>query len=229
MLESFLERQLPMYVRSMRKGDITQVARIDREAFPTEWPPTNFNRELENRMAYYIVASDGPVVSSPPDNPSDIKRTSGLRERLIGYLKHRKPDPAEIEENIIGYSGMWILADEAHIMSIASGQKYRRQGVGEALLIAIIELAQQHKARIVTLEVRVSNIMAQNLYLKYGFQKTGLRKAYYLDNREDAIIMSTDYIGSSNFKDNLRHLKENHIKRWGPTRFEIEKPNPDRR
>jgi ribosomal-protein-alanine N-acetyltransferase len=225
MLESFLERQLPMYVRSMRKGDITQVARIDREAFPTEWPPTNFNRELENRMAYYIVASDGPVVSSPPGNPTAAKQTSGLRERLIGYLKRRRSEPADDEENLLGYSGMWILADEAHIMSIASGQKYRRQGIGEALLIAIVEMAQQYKARIVTLEVRVSNTTAQNLYLKYGFQKTGLRKAYYLDNREDAIIMSTDYIGSSNFKDSLQQLKKDHAKRWGPTSFEIEKTN----
>lgn len=210
----------------MRKGDITQVARIDREAFPTEWPPTNFNRELDNRMAYYIVASDGPIAPILTSNPTVEKQKTGWRERLIGYLKHRNPEPADIEENILGYSGMWIMADEAHIMSIASGQEYRRRGVGEALLIAIIELAQQHKARVVTLEVRVSNITAQNLYLKFGFQKTGLRKAYYIDNKEDAIIMSTEYIGSSNFKDTLTHLKEGHVKRWGPTHFEIEKSNP---
>jgi len=210
-----------MYLRPMRKEDITQVARIDREAFPAEWPPTNFNRELENRMAYYIVASEGPVVSNPSRKPATEKQSLGLRERLIGLLKHRQLEPLDNEENILGYAGMWILADEAHIMSIASVQEHRRKGIGEGLLIAIFELAQRHKARIVTLEVRVSNIAAQNLYLKYGFQKTGLRKGYYLDNREDAFVMSTDYIGSLAFKESLQHLKEDHAQRWGPTRFDV--------
>jgi len=95
--------------------------------------------------------------------------------------------------------------------------------------MAVIELAQLHKARIVTLEVRVSNITAQNLYLKYGFQKTGLRKGYYLDNREDAIIMSTDYISSPEFKENMRKLRENYTKRWGPIHFDISKPSLSRR
>ena len=212
-----------MYVRPMRKEDVTQAARIDREAFPTEWPPTNFSRELENRLAYYIVASEEYAVSAPPGKPASEKQPPGLRERLIGLLKHRRIEPVDNEENILGYAGMWILADEAHVMSIASRQENRRKGIGERLLIALIELAQQHKARIVTLEVRVSNTTAQNLYLKYGFQKTGLRKAYYLDNREDAIIMSTEYIGSPVFRENLRRLKEDHAQRWGQTRFDIEK------
>ena len=214
-----------MYMRPMRKEDITQVARIDREAFPTEWPPTNFSRELENRLAYYIVASEGPAISNPPGKPAAEKQPSGLRERLLRLLKHRKLELSDNEESILGYAGMWILADEAHIMSIASRQEHRRKGIGEVLLIAVIELAQRHKARIVTLEVRVSNITAQNLYLKYGFLKTGLRKAYYLDNREDAIIMSTDYIGSPAFKESLQHLKEKHAQRWGPSHFDIEKQN----
>jgi ribosomal-protein-alanine N-acetyltransferase len=212
-----------MYVRLMRIEDVTQVARIDREAFPTEWPPTNFSRELENRLAYYIVASEEHAVSAPPSKPDPEKQPSGLRERLIGLLKHRRIEPVDNEENILGYAGMWILADEAHVMSIASRQENRRKGIGEALLIALIALAQRYKARIVTLEVRVSNNTAQNLYLKYGFQKTGLRKAYYLDNREDAIIMSTEYIGLPTFKESLQHLKEDHAQRWGQTRFDIEK------
>jgi ribosomal-protein-alanine N-acetyltransferase len=207
----------------MCKEDVTRVARMDREAFPTEWPPTNFSRELENRLASYIVASEGPAVSAPPSKPASEKQPPGLRERLKGLFTHRRIEPVDNEDNILGYAGMWILADEAHVMSIASRQENRRKGIGEGLLIALIELAQQHKARIVTLEVRVSNITAQNLYLKYGFQKTGLRKAYYLDNREDAIIMSTEYIGSPVFRENIRRLKEDHAQRWGPTRFDIEK------
>jgi len=210
-----------MYIRPMTKEDVTQVARIDREAFPTEWPPTNFRRELENHMAYYIVASEGPIASNQSN--SNEKPSTNLIDRIKNLLKRRSYDPPTTEEHIIGYSGMWILADEAHIMSIASTEEYRHKGVGEALLIGIIDLARKHRARIVTLEVRVSNTIAQNLYLKYGFRKTGLRKGYYLDNREDAIIMTTDYINSPEFKEHLQRLMEEHVKRCGETRFDLEK------
>ncbi len=209
-----------MYIRPMTKEDVAQVARIDREAFPTEWPPTNFRRELENHMAFYVVASEGPIAANQSN--SSEKPTTNLINRIKNLLKRHSSDPPT-EEHIIGYSGMWILADEAHIMSIASAEEYRHKGVGEALLIGIIDLARKHRARIVTLEVRVSNTIAQNLYLKYEFRKTGLRKGYYLDNREDAIIMTTDYVNSSEFKDHLQQLVEEHIKRWGETRFDLEK------
>lgn len=210
-----------MYIRPMTKEDVAQVARIDREAFPTEWPPTNFRRELENHMAYYIVASEGPI----PSNQSSYneKPSANLIDRIKNLLKRHSNDPPTTEEHVIGYSGMWILADEAHIMSIASAEEYRHKGVGEALLIGIIDLARKHRARIVTLEVRVSNTIAQNLYLKYGFRKTGLRKGYYLDNREDATIMTTDYINSPEFKEHLQRLMEEHVKRCGETRFDLEK------
>jgi ribosomal-protein-alanine N-acetyltransferase len=212
-----------MYIRPMKKEDVSQVAHIDREAFPTEWPPTNFKRELENHMAYYIVASKGPAADAPLKPAATQKQPAGLMERIKNLFKQSENDPEPAEEHILGYAGMWILADEAHIMSIASAGEYRRRGIGEALLIGIIELARKHRARTVTLEVRVSNTVAQNLYLKYSFRKTGLRKGYYLDNREDALIMSTDYINSTEFKELIQRLTGEHIKRWGETRFELEK------
>jgi ribosomal-protein-alanine N-acetyltransferase len=211
-----------MYIRHMTKEDVSQVAKIDREAFPTEWPPTNFRHELDNRMAYYIVASEGPIVPTRSSPEAKENSSIGLLERVRNILKHRDIESLETEEHILGYSGMWIMADEAHIMSIASASEHRRKGVGEALLIGIIELARKHRARVVTLEVRVSNTIAQNLYLKYGFKKTGIRKAYYLDNAEDAIIMSTDNIYSPAFKEQLQSLKDEHMKRWGLSHFEID-------
>jgi ribosomal-protein-alanine N-acetyltransferase len=216
-----------MYVRLMQYRDTAQVSQIDHEAFPTEWPPTNFTRELDNRLAHYIVVSDDKA-SSPGAvaDPTPSRETGGLLGKLKGLLglgdAGQHPSPAVDEEPILGYAGMWIMADEAHITSIATRGQNRRQGIGEALLAAIIELATRHKARIVTLEVRVSNITAQNLYLKYGFQKTGLRKGYYLDNREDAIIMTTEYIGADSFRDNIRRLKEVHDQKCGQTNYNFE-------
>ena len=212
-----------MYVRFMRREDVDRVVHIDREAFPTEWPPTNFTRELDNRLAYYIVACEGLPVSPPAPKPATDNHTAGIMEWLRHLFSEKQKKPVEQRERIAGYAGMWILADEAHIMSIASLLECRRKGVGEALLIALFDLAVQHRARILTLEVRVSNIVAQNLYLKFGFQKTGVRKAYYLDNREDALIMSTDYIGLPESRERLRQLTEAHERKWGRTRFELEK------
>lgn len=215
-----------MYVRLMRREDIDQVTPIDREAFPTEWPPTNFARELENRLAYYIVAcEDAPQAFAPRQKTTSDSRPAAIMEWLRNLLRARRDGPTEQQEHILGYAGMWILADEAHIMSIASHQTYRHKGVGEALLFVLYDLAQKHKARILTLEVRISNSVAQNLYLKFGFKKVGMRKGYYLDNHEDAVIMSTDYIGSGESRDRLMQLREAHERRWGLTGLEIEKQN----
>ncbi len=92
-------------------------------------------------------------------------------------------------DKIIGYSGMWIIADEAHITNIAVLPAYRGQKLGEALLKKTIEVAKSYEAAVMTLEVRVSNEIAQNLYEKFGFQIGGLRKRYYTDNNEDAYVM----------------------------------------
>lgn len=93
------------------------------------------------------------------------------------------------DEKIIGYSGMWLITDEAHVTNIAVLPEYRGQKLGEALLQKTIDVAKSYDAVTMTLEVRVSNDVAQNLYEKFGFQIGGLRKRYYTDNNEDAYVM----------------------------------------
>jgi [ribosomal protein S18]-alanine N-acetyltransferase len=92
-------------------------------------------------------------------------------------------------EKIIGYCGMWLIVDEAHITNIAVLPEYRGRKLGDALLAKVIETARDMGAKSMTLEVRVSNHVAQNLYRKYGFKNGGIRKGYYTDNHEDAIVM----------------------------------------
>ncbi|MCH1627445.1 ribosomal protein S18-alanine N-acetyltransferase [Fredinandcohnia quinoae] len=92
-------------------------------------------------------------------------------------------------DRIIGYCGMWLIVDEAHITNIAVLPEYRGMKLGEALLMQAKILAMQHRAITMTLEVRVSNIVAQSLYKKLGFQAGGIRKNYYTDNQEDALVM----------------------------------------
>ena len=216
---------MPLAIRLMRRQDVPQVIEIDREAFPIEWPPTNFVRELENKLAHYIVAYETQKVNPQPNpGPAEKERPGRLFGRLQSLFSRRQPpqdtSPGEMPP-ILGYAGMWIMADEAHITSIASRKEQRHQGIGEAMLICLIEMAMKHQARIVTLEVRASNQIAQNLYYKFHFDQLGTRKGYYLDNKEDAVIMSTEYIGSPSFKEKFRQTKQDYYQRWGAIANEV--------
>jgi len=89
----------------------------------------------------------------------------------------------------VGYAGMWQVLDEGHITNIAVHPEFRKSGVGSMLMEALLREAEERGITALTLEVRKSNYSAQSLYRKYGFEDGGTRKAYYADNREDAIIM----------------------------------------
>ncbi len=95
----------------------------------------------------------------------------------------------EKEGQIVGYCGMWLIVDEAHITNIAVLPEFRGQKLGEGILRMIMEVAKKRGAKSMTLEVRVSNTVAQSLYRKLGFINGGIRKNYYTDNYEDALVM----------------------------------------
>jgi ribosomal-protein-alanine N-acetyltransferase len=92
-------------------------------------------------------------------------------------------------EKIIGYCGLWVVLEDAHVTNIAVLPEYRGKKLGEALLNQAVELTKALGAERLSLEVRVSNHVAQSLYRKLGFQNGGLRKKYYTDNGEDALVM----------------------------------------
>jgi ribosomal-protein-alanine N-acetyltransferase len=96
---------------------------------------------------------------------------------------------AKVNGEIVGYAGLWKVFEEGHITNVAVHPEYRRNGVGFMLVKSLIEMSKQEGIERMTLEVRRSNIAAQNLYVKFGFKVEGYRKAYYADNKEDAIIM----------------------------------------
>lgn len=95
----------------------------------------------------------------------------------------------EEDGKIIGYCGVWIVLDEAHVTNVAVLPEYRGRKFGDALMRKLIEVAKEKGARTMTLEVRVTNHIAQSLYRKMGFQNGGIRKNYYTDNQEDALVM----------------------------------------
>lgn len=101
---------------------------------------------------------------------------------------------------LLGYSGFWLIGEEAHITTLAVHPDFRRLHVGERLLINDIIQAQKVWASWITLEVRVSNENAQQLYYKFGFKSLGIRKSYYQDNDEDALVLWTENISTPEFK-----------------------------
>lgn len=96
---------------------------------------------------------------------------------------------AEVDNKVIGFAGLWKICDEGHITNIAVHPNYRGNGIGSKLVESLINNSNSWYINSLTLEVRSSNIVAQNLYKKYGFEQEGIRKNYYSDNKEDAIIM----------------------------------------
>lgn len=96
---------------------------------------------------------------------------------------------AKIGNRVVGYAGMWKILDEGHITNIAVHPEYRQRKIGTGLVEVLLSLAQENEISKLTLEVRQSNTSAQSLYKKFGFEAFGVRKKYYADNYEDAMIM----------------------------------------
>lgn len=213
------------YIRKMHEPDVTQVSEIDREAFPTQWPAPNYRRELLSGVSHYIVVCDdsaGTSIPSPAEGESSPE-PAGWAARLRRWFGHEpaQPSPKELTERVAGFAGIWVIGDEAHITSIAVREKYRGRGIGELLMMALFGLARSYGAQTITLEVRVSNAVAQSLYTKFGFSPVGTRRGYYTDNREDALLMSTDNIFSEACQERLGRLKREHVEKWGESQCEL--------
>ena len=196
-------------IRPMMLEDVPQVADIEREAFPTMWPPTPLKKELNNKLARYLVASS-PIAETGGDSgeeqpASSLETPKAFLQRLFSGVKSLVAPPEQVatgqwDEFVVGYVGVWFMVDEAHITSIAVREEFRGRGLGELLMLGTMEMAMARRAQRVTLEARVSNFPAHALYEKYGFTKSGIRRRYYADNHEDAVIMTVERIHSPEYQ-----------------------------
>lgn len=202
-------------VDRMTLRDVPEVMAIERESFTAPWPVSAYRRELiENRMAHYFVLRLSPhiVPEGPQSAPAQPGRRGFLGALLPRVWRSELP-PATHEITLAGYAGLWLMVDEAHVTTIGVRPRFRGRGYGELLLVEIVEAALDIGARWLTLEVRVSNETAQNLYRKYGFHDAGTRRRYYSDNNEDALIMWTDELQGAPFQERYRDLKEGLLAR----------------
>ena len=212
-------------LRRLQTGDIDQVIEIEREAFSPLWITTPFKRELNNQYACYLVACEPEELEEEDSTGTDSKENRSLWSRVVTGAQRLVPGKDEennLQTPIAGYVSVWYQGEEAHITEIAVRETRRGNGIGELLLIGSLREAVKYGSRVMTLEARVSNFIAQRLYEKYGFKNVGTRKAYYSDNREDAVIMTTNPISSEEYQAMFRELQESFLTRWGEINFDSE-------
>lgn len=201
-------------VERMTMADIPRVVEIERLAYTTPWPPSAYRKELEeNHHAHYIVVRDMYLKTLTEADP-DAQPAQPRRPFPISLLAGRPPYRQSPHlASIIGFAGLWLMLDEAHITTIAIHPDYRGRGLGELQLSTLIAIAYDISAQRVTLEVRVSNSVAQNLYRKNGFTVVGTRRRYYSDNNEDAYIMTTENINTESYRELYSHLRTQLLER----------------
>jgi len=208
-------------IDEMTLGDIEEVSAVETRSFPSAWPISAYRRELRNRrQSFYVVLRDDPTVTaitttprSVPEDDDDGGRIPFLPFLRRGGLARKLP--------ILGFAGMWVLLDEAHITTIGVDPDRQGEGLGEFLFVTLIDEAIQRGATWVTLEVRVSNHVAQSLYRKYGFTVQGRRPRYYSDNNEDAYIMWSESLRDPEYRNRLRELRRSVLGRLGGVGLEL--------
>lgn len=136
-----------------------------------------------------MVEMDIPSVVAIEEEAFAIPWTQEIFEHEMNGNNYAHYIVAVENEEVIGHFGMWIVLDECHITNIAVRKRLRGRGIGEKLMSEAIRLCKDMNVKLMTLEVRVSNHTAQNLYRKLGFKDGGIRKNYYTDDREDALVM----------------------------------------
>ncbi|HSJ54155.1 MAG TPA: ribosomal protein S18-alanine N-acetyltransferase [Anaerolineae bacterium] len=183
-----MPERLPYVIEPMTLADIDRVMDIEQLSFSAPWSARAYRFELtENENSVMLVVRQAPA-------------WGGLRRWL------RRHNPAE-QRPVLGYAGMWLLVDDGHISTIAVHPEWRGRGLGEMLVLALLERARERGARRATLEVRVSNEGAQALYRHVGFDIVSRRRHYYADNNEDAYIMATPAFDQPGFWENLERRR----------------------
>jgi ribosomal-protein-alanine N-acetyltransferase len=198
------------FIEPMVEEDIEAVQQVEMACYHGHWSAATYQRELESsETCRYVIARASHTAPPPHESPQyGLHQCGSMIRMLMDRFFHRHsgaifaPKPP-----VIGYAGLWLGVDEGHITTIAVEPRSRGFGVGELLLNGLIDETAEMNAHVLTLEVRVSNIVAQSLYRKYGFTTVGERRRYYTDTGEDALIMTTPPLDDPEYQNLLRDLQ----------------------
>ena len=209
----------PYRARYASNGDSFAIDFVIREVFGTTASKSSSAREMKRKNTTYIVVTK----DSNGDEGAGYEVRSRWRTRLRSIFStsvgNLEPENGSF---VAGLVGIWTPVDQAHVMVIASHPSERRRGVGELLVIASLCEAIKIGASNVTLEVRISNNAAQALYRKYGFTDIGIRRRYYSDNKEDALIMATPVFANLDYLRSLKRRSDAYFKLRGRTILQLD-------
>jgi [ribosomal protein S18]-alanine N-acetyltransferase len=201
------------FTEPMRESDIARIQEIERQSFSSPWSASTYLRELRSPDECRYIVARASTTKPRHLAPPEPTRRGWLSSLLPGLFASSASSQSPYM--IAGYGGVWLTVNEGHITTIATAPEMRRRGVGELVLNGLIDAARDLGAEVLTLEVRVSNTAAQKLYLKYGFAAKGVRRRYYTDNNEDALIMWTERITTSEYQARLHTLRTQLAERLG--------------
>ncbi|MCA1831015.1 MAG: ribosomal protein S18-alanine N-acetyltransferase [Actinomycetota bacterium] len=125
----------------------------------------------------------------------------------IGQKKTRYYIVATNDKDLVGYGGLMVHSDEGHITTIAVDPSFQHRGVGARMMLDMLTEARERGARSVALEVRVANWPAQRMYAWFGFRPVGVRKNYYAETGEDALVMWIEDVGSDDIAERLSRIR----------------------
>jgi len=178
-------KAIKLEISPMQLGDIKEVIQIEKESFVSPWSVDVFEEQLSHLdCASYFVA-----------------RVNG---KVIGYAGIIFPPACLSVDTADGHNA----ETEGHITNIAIDKSYRRKKIGSVLLLKLIEEAQNRGSRVISLELRKLNTVALSFYKKFGFRIFGLRKDYYSDTGEDAIVMFVDNVSSADYQNRLQIIRD---------------------
>jgi len=184
-------------MRYMRLSDVDDVVAIDRTAFELPWSDRSYHYEVTESTYSHMVTLEYTEDRVQP----------GWWERL--WVRNGRTP----KSHVVGYGGLWRIAEEAHISTIATHPAWRGRGWGELLLAGMIRRSLTLGAAYIVLEVRVGNAVAQNLYRKYEFEVAGIKPNYYRNNNEDAYDMRLNLADAGmveHFQQRFRALQARH-------------------
>ena len=190
-------------VAPMTPDDLDEIMLLERQCFADPWTRRMYLSDLTtNEMATYLVLDTGDGAT----------RRNGEGQAVeFGFTV--SPIPRVPASPILAYGGLWLMADEAHIATIASHPDWRGCGLGQWLMLALLEAAMQRGAVRSTLEVRTGNAPAQRLYEKLGYEVAGRRKRYYRDG-EDGLIMTTPPLADPAMQGRLAAARDDTLARF---------------
>lgn len=172
---------MPLTLRYLHMDDVDQVVTLDEQSFPDPWTNRSYLFEInQSNISFMCVLVNSEAALPPP--------STSWWQRLLG----RRSPAYEAQVMVVAYGGLWCITEEAHVSTIASHPQFRGHGYGEIALVGMLLRALELDATYTVLEVRVSNLVGQALYHKYGFVTTDTNRKYYRDG-EDAFAMRLDF------------------------------------